>query len=174
MLNKTFLLVVLLLQTAFTCAYEMRVTQEQLQQELNKRMPLTKQRGMFVLTMSDPTLTLLSDTQRAQIRAFTQVQTSIGLQSQGMVTVSGKVRYNKDNYSFYIDDPEVTELALNGVPPSFQPQLIKIAQDAITPAVKDQPVYTLSDEDMTQSMARMMLQSINIEGQEVVIELSPF
>merc|ERR1712000_677166 len=103
---------------------------------------------MFVLTMSDPTLTLLSDTQRAQIRAFTQVQTSIGLQSQGMVTVSGKVRYNKDNYSFYIDDPEVTELALNGVPPSFQPQLIKIAQDAITPAVKDQPVYTLSDEDI--------------------------
>ncbi|MBL36651.1 MAG: hypothetical protein CMI10_17340 [Oceanospirillaceae bacterium] len=88
--------------------------------------------------------------------------------------MSGKVRYNKDNYSFYIDDPEVTELALNGVPPSFQPQLIKIAQDAITPAVKDQPVYTLSDEDMTQSMARMMLQSINIEGQEVVIELSPF
>jgi len=175
MKNKIIPLLFLLLSYPLhSQAYEMRVSESQLQQELDKRMPLAQQRGIFTLTLSEPVLTLLKNTQRAQIRAQALLVTSIGLQSQGMITVNGKIRYEKDNYSFYIDDPEVTELDLEGLAPSLRPQLISIAQNAIAPEIKNKPVYTLSDQEMTQAMARMMLKDVRIEGNEVVLELNPF
>tara|TARA_B100001109_G_scaffold201911_1_gene168717 strand:+ start:109177 stop:109725 length:549 start_codon:yes stop_codon:yes gene_type:complete len=171
---RSALLLIMVLASAVSDAYEMRVSELQLQQALNERMPLIQQRGIFTLTLTQPQLTLLKDHQRAQIRAHARVVTRIGLQSQGMVTVDGKVRYQKDNYSFFIDDARVTELDLKGLSASLQPQLISILQNAVVPEMEKQPVYTLSDQEMTQAMARMMLQDVRIEGNEVVLELNPF
>ena len=49
-----------------------------------------------------------------------------------------------------------------------------MAQKALTPALTGQPVYTLSDQDVTQAMARMMLKSLTITETEVVLVMSPF
>jgi hypothetical protein len=58
--------------------------------------------------------------------------------------------------------------------PQLKPQVITLAQHAIEPALKDRPVYTFSDEDATQVMAKMMLKDLTIEKDEIILTLSPF
>ena len=76
---RSALLLIMVLASAVSDAYEMRVSELQLQQALNERMPLIQQRGIFTLTLTQPQLTLLKDHQRAQIRAHARVVTRIGL-----------------------------------------------------------------------------------------------
>ena len=132
-----------------------------------------RQQGMFILTLSEPQLALLSEQQRISIHSKALINTTLGLQGNGRVTVNGKVRYEPSDYSFYIDDPQVTAISIDGLSPSLEPQLINLAQQALQPALEGQPVYTLSDQDMSESMARMMLKSMTIDGSDMVLELSP-
>ncbi|MDK2777958.1 MAG: DUF1439 domain-containing protein [Pseudomonadota bacterium] len=173
-LQAYLLLPALLLGSALSQAYEVRLSEQQMQQELDARMPVTRQQGMFILTLSEPQLALLSEQQRISIHSKALINTTLGLQGNGRVTVNGKVRYEPSDYSFYIDDPQVTAISIDGLSPSLEPQLINLAQQALQPALEGQPVYTLSDQDMSESMARMMLKSMTIDGSDMVLELSPF
>lgn len=171
---KWLLPILLILLPALAQAYEVRLSEQQLQQELEARMPLTRQQGIMTLVLSEPLLTLQGNEERVRIRSKAQVSASFGLNSQGQITVDGKVRYDKESYSFFIDDPRVVQLSIDGLSPALEPQLIQLAQQALRPALENQPVYTLSDEEMTQAMARMMLKSLTIEDQAIVLVMSPF
>lgn len=164
-------LTVLSIVSPLAGAYEIRLTEKQLQQEVDARMPVTQQQGLFTLVLSNPVVTLVAGDERLRISTDARLLSEIGLQSRGKVTLDGKIRYEKSNYSFYLDEPVIRQLSIDGVPPSAEPQLIQLAQQALVPALKDQPVYTLSDQEMTQNMARMMLKSMRITSDAVVLDI---
>ncbi len=164
----------LLLFSMTVQAYEVRLTEQQLQQQLDSQMPLTQSQGMVTLTLSNPKLDLLSSGNRLSLQTNALIVTSIGLQSSGQLTIEGKIRYDKASYSFFIEEPVIRQLDIDGLAPALQPQLISLAQKALTPALTNQPVYTLSDQDMTEAMARMMLKSLTISDADVVLVMSPF
>nr|WP_255606003.1 DUF1439 domain-containing protein [Thalassolituus sp. ST750PaO-4] len=145
-----------------------------MQQQLDSQMPLTQSQGMVTLTLSNPKLDLLPSGNRLSLQTNAVIATSIGLQSNGQLTVEGKIRYDKASYSFFIEEPVIRQLDIDGLAPALQPQLISLAQKALTPALTKQPVYTLSDQDMTEAMARMMLKSLTISDADVVLVMSPF
>ena len=164
----------LLLFSLAAQAYEVRLTEQQLQQQLDSQMPLSQSQGIVTLTLSHPKLDLLPSGNRLSLRTNALIVTSIGLQSSGQLTVEGKIRYDKASYSFFIEEPVIRQLDIDGLAPGLHPQLISMAQKALTPALTGQPVYTLSDQDVTQAMARMMLKSLTITETEVVLVMSPF
>lgn len=163
---------ILTLLAPLASAYEVRLSEQQLQQELDARMPLVQQQGMFTLELNNPQLTLINGEQRLSIRTDALLSTTFGLRSKGKVMLDGKVRYEKSDYSFYIDDPKIRQLSIEGVPPGMEPQLIELAQQALEPSLRGQPVYTLSDQEITESMARMMLKSMTIKDKAVVLDLT--
>ncbi|WP_430461899.1 DUF1439 domain-containing protein [Thalassolituus sp. LLYu03] len=169
---RRVLLITALLMPLMASAYEVRLSEQQLQQEINARLPVTQQRGLFTLEISNAVLTLIDGEDRLRIQADARLITSFGLQSRGKVTLDGKVRYNNQDYSFYIEDPVIRQISIDGVAPELEPQLIELAQQSLTPALRNQPVYTLSDQEMTQNLARMMLKGMRIEQRSVVLVLS--
>lgn len=173
-LIRMFYAASLLLFSITVQAYEVRLTEQQLQQQLDRQMPLSQRQGMLMLTLSNPTLDLLPSGNRLSLQTNAVIATSIGLQSSGQLTVEGKIRYDKASYSFFIEEPVIRKLDIDGLAPALQPQLLALAQKALTPALTEQPVYTLSDQDVTQVMARMMLQSLTITETEVLLVMSPF
>ena len=153
-------------------AQEIRFSRSQLQQELNARLPVTQGNDLFTVTLSDPFLTLLSDEQRLSIRTRIAVTTGFGYSGQGLVSVDGKLRYQRADHSFYVDEPRITGLQIDGLAPALQPQLQNLAQNLLAPALTGQPVYTLKETDMQEALARMMLKSLHIEPDSVVARLS--
>ncbi|MCD8522074.1 MAG: DUF1439 domain-containing protein [Saccharospirillaceae bacterium] len=172
--TRVFYAASLLLFSVVAQAYEIRLSEQQLQQQLNRQMPLSQRQGMVTLTLSHPKLDLLPSGNRLSLQTNAVIATSIGLQSSGQLTVEGKIRYDKALYSFFIEEPVIRQLDIDGLAPALQPQLTALAQKALTPALTGQPVYTLSDQDVTQAMARMMLQSLTITETEVLLVMSPF
>lgn len=155
-------------------AQEIRFSRTDLQQELEARMPLTQQQSVLSLTLSKPHLKLLADQQRLSIRTNVLVTTVFGSESRGWIAVDGKLRYQQSDYSFYVDEPRISGLQLDGLAPGLQPQLKAIAQDLLAPALTNQPVYTLRDDDMQEALAKMMLRSITIKDDHVVAAVGFF
>src|SRR5690606_1333509 len=175
-MNKTqptmlLLLLASLLFSAPALAQDIRFSRQQLQQELDRRLPINQQHSLYSLSLSEPLLTLLEPQQRLSIRTRVAVNTALGIAGEGWITVDGQLRYQRSDYSSYIDAPPVTELHIEGLAPALQPQLQNLAQNLLAPAFTGQPVYTLKDSDMQEGMARMMLKSLHIEPQAVVAKL---
>lgn len=155
-------------------AQDISFTKENLQAELDRYTPITEQQDFFALTIKEPVLDLLSHQQRLSIRSAVHINTIFGTAHQGWIKVDGKLRYQRSNHSFYIDDPRITEFHFADLPTAFKPQVQALVEDVLAKAVTDYPLYTLSDKSFEESMAKMMLKSIVIKDNAVVAALSPF
>jgi hypothetical protein len=162
-----------LLLALLSNAYDMRITEVQLQEQLNTRMPWQQAKSFVNLTINNALVDLLPEGNRVRITTNAKVMLSVGLQSNGILIFEGDIRYKTEDHSFYIDNPVIIDMQVEGMAPQLRPQVITLAQHAIEPALKDRPVYTLSDKDATQVMAKMMLKDLTIEKNEVVLTLSP-
>lgn len=155
-------------------AQDIRFSRAELQKQIENYMPYTQQQSIFMLTLSDPALTLLSDEQRVAIRTQFKVTTAIGGEGNGWINVDGKLRYKSSDHSFYIDSPRVTELDIQGVPAEFKPQLRQLAQEVIAPFLIERPIYTLTGKNMQEALAKMMLKSITIKDNQVIASLGMY
>lgn len=155
-------------------AQEIEFSRTDIQKELEKRLPITHQQGVVAITLAQPQLDLLATEQRIKIRVQIIVATAIGGEMRGIVTANGKLRYKNLNHSFYIDNPMLDELNIEGMPEDVQLQLKIIAQRLLLPALSDQPVYQLKDDNVQEALAKMMLKSITIKNDAIVASLSMF
>ena len=155
-------------------AQDISFSKQVLQTEMEKNMPVIEQQGLFSITLTTPELELLSDQQRLSVRAQVIVKTAFGTENHGQIKVNGKLRYQPDNHSFYVDDPRLVEFNFKDLPASLQPQVQALLEDVIADAVVQRPVYTLSDKNFEESMAKMMLKSIVIKEDAVVASVGFF
>ncbi|MFP6845888.1 MAG: DUF1439 domain-containing protein [Thalassolituus sp.] len=173
-MTKILLSFIVLLMSLQAYAYDMRISEAQLQEQLNARMPWQQAKSFVNLTINNALVDLLPEGNRVRVTTDAKVMLSIGLQSSGTLVFEGDIRYKTEDHSFYIDNPVIIDMQVEGMSPQLKPQVITLAQHSIEPALKDRPVYTLSDSDATQVMAKMMLKDLTIEKDEVILTLSPF
>lgn len=164
------LLIFALAFSALTQAQEIRFTQQQLQQALSQQMPITQEHELYHITLSDPVITLSAAEQRVEVRCALYVSTAFGLSSRGKLAVSSKIRYERNDFSFYLDDPRISELRLETMP-ALEGALRDIAQSYLAPALSGKPIYTLSDQNKQEALARAILQSLVIEQHAVVAHI---
>ena len=167
----SFLMSVFLSSAAHS--YEVIVTEQQIQDTLNSRMPLTRQGRLATLTIDNTAIDLLDENNRVRLAADVQLVLTIGIQSRGNLIAEGDVRFDDASDSFFIDNPTVIDLNIEGVPASYKPSVIQLAQQTLATSIEGQPVYTLSEEGQ-QGIARMMLKSMTINDHSVLLDFSPF
>lgn len=155
-------------------AQDIRFSRDELQQTIASYMPYSQQQSILLLTISQPQLSLIATEQRIKIRAHLQVSTVIGGNGQGWITLDGKLRYRSKDYSFYIDDLRILDLDIDGLAPELKPQVTRFTQELISPLMAEQPIYTLQESNMHESLAKMMLRSITIQDNHVVAKLGMF
>lgn len=154
-------------------AYDMVVTEEQIQTTLNQRLPFSRQSQFMTLTIERADIDLQANGNRVGMVNDFILTTTIGLQSRGTITAEGDVRFDDAEDSFYIDNPQVIDVEIEGIPPVYRNSVIKLAQQTLAPAISGQPVYTLSD-DGQQKIAKMLLKEMNISDHQVILVFSPF
>lgn len=155
-------------------AQDITFSKDSLQTELERHMPVVQHQGLFSLTLNEPLLELLADEQRLSIRSQVLVNTALGTVHKGWIKVDGKLRYRQFDHSFYVDEPRVTEFHFLDLPAAFKPQIQALVEDVLTSTITEQPIYTLSDQNFQEAMAKMMLKSITIKENSVVAALAPF
>lgn len=169
-----WILCLLTLVTFTAYGQDIRLTENDIQQQLQALMPLHHQQGPLLMVIDEPSLTLLADSNRIGLRVRMQLTSSLGLQSRGWLSASSGIRYEREEYAFYLQNPELTEIHIEGMSPALQMQIKPLIETWLLPALSQQPMYRLREDDMMEAMARNMLQSITVEHDAVVLRLKMF
>ena len=152
-----------------------RFTEAQLQEELSARLPIQKT-YLFVVqvTLDHPRVTLVEGSDRVNAGLDVMLNVRIAgsaLPLSGSVDASGGIRYEAAEGKFYLTDPVIENLQLQGVPEEHA----SLASSALTLALGEyyatHPIYTLNTLNAKQAAARLVLKSVIVENRQLVVTL---
>lgn len=162
-------LIVSMASFANALSYTHSFSEMELQQEIEKVMPIVKKKYFMTMTLSNPQVDLIEGADELGLKSNINVSAPGGLQGDGLVHIVGKLEYNQAEGALYFNNARLIELTLNGIPPEIQPELKKAAQSSLTRTLSKRPVYVLKEDDVKQKIAKSTLQSIEVRNQTLEI-----
>lgn len=173
---KIFFLLVVLLLSPFSNAltYTLEMTELELQARVDAMMPLKKKNMLMSLVVTNPKVSLLTETNQLSIFANIAVTTLGNFKGAGKGNIVGEISYDKQQGVFYFINPEIKDITVDNVPAKYAPKIKDISQILITQAMAKYPVYTLKDNDMKQKLAKSLLQSVHVENGKIIATLKMF
>ncbi|MGJ8691292.1 MAG: DUF1439 domain-containing protein [Thalassotalea sp.] len=168
--------IMLLVLSNFSSAlsYTLEFSEAELQSKLDAMMPLVKKKLFMKITISAPKLDLIDNANELALFANINVSAPGGLNGSGKTKIKGSIDYRPEQGAFYLKNPEVIELHINGVLPQYQMKIKELAQASIAKALLKQPIYKFKDDDMKQKMAKSTLTSVVVKNGKLLVNLSMF
>lgn len=155
--------------------YVFRFSEAQLQEKLSAKLPLTKTYlFIFQVTLDHPRVNLVNGTDRVKAGLDVLLNIRLGNEQKplgGTLDVSGGVKYVPERGEFFLSDPIVEHLTVQGIPDKYTEKVNSIMAAALTGYFADHPIYTLKAEDTKQAAAKLVLKNVTVENQELVVIL---
>lgn len=155
--------------------YTFRFTEAEIQEKLAERLPLRKTYlFIFEVVLDDPRLELIEGSDR--VNAGLDVTLNIRINDEplplgGELDVSGGIRYYAAEGQFFLADPVIENLNVQGVPSKYTDRVNTILAKAIGEYYLDRPIYTLSSSDVKTATARLLLKSVVVEERVLIVTL---
>lgn len=144
------------------------IDQAQLQARLDGRFP-EKHCTLMVacLTLSNPKVRLADGSGRIGLSA--DVLMALGRrQATGTVAFSGVLRYVRYQGDFFLDDVQVDDFALTGLPPELVDVVKARGPAALRHALEGHPIYSIKDDHTVRaSVARLAVRDVRVVGGKV-------
>lgn len=182
-MNKYFVIIAVLLGAALAGAYYffsgkeyiVRITEAEIRESLSQKLPVTESvLFIFNVTLKNPRIELEEGSNR--INGGMDIILNIHVDKNpvplgGSIDISGGLKYVSDESAFYLRDPEVEKLSLQGLPE----QHLSSASTAVAKALKifyeKYPVYSLSSLSAKEVAAKAVLKEVVVQNKEVVVTL---
>ena len=155
--------------------YVFRFTEDELKVALSKQLPIRKSYLLiFEVVLDHPRVTLVEGSDR--VNAGLDIILNIHVNDEplplgGSIDVSGGVRYDHEAAAFFLTDPVVEQLALQGIPEEYAQGATRVLTRALGDYYRERPIYTLSPTDLGQAAARLVLKDVAVQQQQLVITL---
>lgn len=155
--------------------YEVRITEEQIRQKLNQKLPFTK-KYLFTIevTLDNPRIKLVEGTDR--VKGGMDVTLNIKLNDEsrpfgGSVDATSGIMFSRDQGQFFLIDPVIDNLQVQGFPDKYVERANKVLAKALAEYYRANPIYTLKQGDAKQLAAKLVLKRVFIETKELVLIL---
>ena len=89
----------------------------------------------------------------------------------GTVDVSGGVRYDPNQGAFFLAEPRIDALRIQGIPDRYTAKVSAVIADALGDFYRERPVYTLSRADAKQAAARLVLKDVRVSRKTLIVTL---
>ena len=150
------------------------IDQAQLQARLDARFP-QKNCAMMIacLTLSDPHVVLTEGSTRIGLSA--DVLVTLGHREMpGKVAFSGVLRYVRYEGDFYLDDVQIDNFALTGLPPDLV-QVVKVrGPAALRRALEGHPIYTIKGDSAKAALAKLAVRDVQVVDGKVRVTFLRF
>jgi len=158
-----------------TRTYEIRMTESDIQGSLEKALPFEKTYFIVATVKFDEPRVKL---QQGSDRIGFGIRVGLGLKLkekiasfEGTVDASSGIEYRAEESAFYLIDPLLEDLKIDGVPKKYLPVVKKAVQKGVSTYLQSRPAYTLKATDVKKAAAKLLLQDLRIEDGEMVIVL---
>lgn len=168
------LLLLVVTQAALAFSHTIEIPEAELQQKVSAMMPLERKMYFITVTLTEPEVKLLGQTNRIGIASRIEASIPGGIKGSGRVALNGTLSYQSKSGEFYYTDPVITDLQVDGLPKKYLPQVRSITQVLLENALAVHPVYTLSDTNLKQALAKAVLKSITVTDGKLVVVLGIF
>jgi len=151
--------------------YVVELSQEELQEHLDKGFPLKKGVLVFNLQLTDPKVTLRNGSDR--INFSVNIGTNIrieGITPEGTAEVETSLRYVPEQGEFYMSQPDVV-LHLDDMRSEHLGKMNDIANVLLKEFAAQHPLYRLKEGDLKGSVARAVLKDVKVGDGALKIHL---
>jgi len=167
-----FLATLLVATTSWGFSYTLEFTQQQLQQQISRLMPIKKEQMLITVTLSDPVLELGGQNHNIGVTANMKIQAPGGIQGTGSTKIVGDISYKKETGSFYLYKPKIAHIEIDQIPAQFHSNIKDLAQLALSNSISKKALFTLKDNNEQQRLAKSVLQSVTVAPGKLVVVLS--
>ena len=155
--------------------YIVRLSESDIQKKLEEKLPLRKTYLLIIeVTLNNPRVHLENGSDR--VRAGLDVEFNITLNKilkpvGGTVDASAGIRYMAENGQFFLTNPIIENLEVQGVPEKYTDKINVALTKAIAEYYARHPIYILKTSDTKQALAKMVLQDVIVENNDLVVTL---
>ncbi|HPF38512.1 MAG TPA: DUF1439 domain-containing protein [Phycisphaerae bacterium] len=142
------------------------VEPEKIQEAIDAKLPFSKRVALiFDLHIRDTKITLPEGTDR--IQASTNIDLGGKLQGEtknvgGAVVSEAGIRYDQENFCFYILDPEVRSVTIQGVPEQYTQRVTDAAKPILQKYLSEVRVYRIRDDNVKMKLAKAVLKRVRV------------
>ncbi len=155
--------------------YKIRFTEAQIQSTLAARAPFTDTYfRIFEVTLASPRVELIDDSDR--VKAGADVILNIYVNDEprplgGSIDFSGSVDYVAERGEFFLVEPTIENLDVEGVPAAFEKRVRSVLELAIANFYETRPIYRLTGDKLEKRAARMLLRDVHVADDVLTVTL---
>lgn len=142
-----------------------------LQRRVERLFPVVREDPWIGVQLHHPVVILRDGSDRIGLGLHVDTTASSQIAVSGVAQVEGKLRFEREAGQFYLDDAQITDLALEGVEQPFVAQIRQIAEVVVRQALQVHPVYDLNQAGVSKRLMGAEIKSVAVDEGKLVIEL---
>ena len=151
--------------------YTFSIPLSHLQHKVSQQFPLEKTNPWLPVRLLDPVVRLDEAANRIGIELTLRLQTLGDLTLQWRGLVDGCLEYRRETGGFYLLNPNLCRLRLDGAPSRYQSITRTITGILLDKVFATTPIYQLDNTKFQHSITKLLLKSMTIKKDKILIEL---
>ena len=130
--------------------------------------PVKGKERLYSYTLENPHLTLPEKGNRLRFSSDLAVRLPVGGPVKGIITVECGLRYDPATAALFAEHVKLTGLDIRKLPRGVTASLKPVITPLLDSTLKKQPLYTLTNATLPESLARATLKSVRVESGHIV------
>ena len=152
-------------------SYTLEISETELQAIVMAMQPMQIKKFFIAVCLSKPEVDLSGADDKLVIATRIEVVLPAGIKTTGSVWIKGSVSYRKESGEFFLQNPQVVDMAVKKLPRILIPALKYITQLAAKKNLAKQAIYRLGDDNIKHKLARAVLRSVAVENEKLIVVL---
>jgi len=152
-------------------AYSLTMTQEDLQTMTEVWFPVRQPTAIGEVELSSPRIILASGSDRIEFAVTIRIEMPGQYIATGKGVIDGELDYSAKRGEFYLRDPRLMELTVDGLPPSYDAMVLSVINDFTQQHLPLIVVYRLDKQTITQASVLRTLKSVRIHKGQLLVDL---
>ncbi len=152
-------------------AYTLSITQKELQAMIEIWFPVTQATAIGDVKLSSPKIRLPNDSGRINFAVNINLDMPDQYTAAGNGVIDGELDYNAERGEFYLREPRLLNLKVDGLPSSYDAIVLSVINDLARQQLPLIVVYRLDKEEIGQASVRRTLKSVRVQKGRLLMEL---
>uniref|UniRef100_B8HQE7 DUF1439 domain-containing protein n=1 Tax=Cyanothece sp. (strain PCC 7425 / ATCC 29141) TaxID=395961 RepID=B8HQE7_CYAP4 len=155
-----------------TWTHNIVIPESRLQEMVQQYFPI-EQNIMFFLNikLENPQIMLENNSDRIKFKLDIDGSSPLGSDLQGTGLVSGKVSYVKETGEFFIVEPQIENIQVQGMPADLFSRFDQTANQLLQDYLQRQPVYKITSDTFPTYLVRLTLKEVEVKDQNLILKM---
>lgn len=155
--------------------YVVTIPEKTIKEKLSEKLPLSKTYlFIFDVSLDNPRVNLESGKNRIGVGLDLLLNIRVNGNEKplgGSVDVSGTLKYISEEGAFYLNEPIIENLSIDGLSDKYKSKASTVIEKALTNFYSSRPIYTLKSTDVKQATAKLVLKRLEVKNKTILVTL---